>query len=397
MNFCKELMDWYETYRRDLPWRRTEDPYRIWLSETILQQTRVAQGLPYYERFIARFPSIRDLALADETEVLKLWQGLGYYSRARNLHKAAQIIHAQYQDRFPEDYASIRALPGIGDYTAAAIASFSYNLCYPVMDGNVIRVMSRIHGIFEEAASQACRRQIMALLRQAIEPAQSGKFNQAIMEFGALACRPLNPVCQENKTESERKMGLAGKTKRTNRQRSLFEERAQGKENEPCQCPFRQECYAFRHGVIDQLPVKKKKEALPVYELHYLLIGDKNGLWVHKRGYNDLWRGMFDLPGLPERYWKKDESSEAVAAENVPGIEFLKHYTQVLSHRRLRVFFYKAEPGSSIGKEAVSEQEGCRKISWADLSQIAVPKNIEKFFEDFNLTSSRSEPSLKIF
>ena len=155
MSFCKQLIQWYSEHQRDLPWRQTKDPYRIWLSETILQQTRVAQGLPYYERFVERFPSVRDLALADEAEVLKLWQGLGYYSRARNLHKAARIIHERYQDRFPEDYDSIRSLPGIGDYTAAAIASFSLDLCYPVMDGNVIRVMSRLHGIFEEASSQS--------------------------------------------------------------------------------------------------------------------------------------------------------------------------------------------------------------------------------------------------
>ena len=355
VDFCKKLIDWYNENKRTLPWRETRDPYRIWLSETILQQTRVAQGLPYYERFIERFPTVGELALAEETEVLKLWQGLGYYSRARNLHKAAQIIHEKYQDRFPEDYPSIRALPGIGDYTAAAIASFSYNLCYPVMDGNVIRVISRLHGIFEESTSQTCRRQIMNVLNKTIEPEHAGEFNQAIMEFGALACTPAAPSC-------------------------LF-------------CPFQTECYAFRQGVVYQLPVKKKKETLPLYELHYLLIADKNGLWIHKRGYNDLWRGMFDLPSLPEIYWKSPQGDKAIAAENITGIEFLKHYTQVLSHRRLSIFFYKADASSQIAKEALSGQDGCRKVTWDDLGKLAVPRNMEKFFKDFNLTGQSGKKS----
>ncbi len=356
MSFCKQLIQWYSEHQRDLPWRQTKDPYRIWLSETILQQTRVAQGLPYYERFVERFPSVRDLALADEAEVLKLWQGLGYYSRARNLHKAARIIHERYQDRFPEDYDSIRSLPGIGDYTAAAIASFSLDLCYPVMDGNVIRVMSRLHGIFEEASSQSCRKRIMNLLNKAIEPGNAGEFNQAIMEFGALACTPANPAC-------------------------LF-------------CPFQAECHAFRHGIVDQLPVKKKRETLPVYELHYLLIGDEDGLWVRKRGYNDLWRGMFDLPSLPERHRKESGRDKAVAAENITGMEFLKHYTQTLSHRRLSIFFYKADAGSPIAKEALSGQDDCRKVAWKDLCKLAVPKNMEKFFKDFNLLDGRQENTI---
>ena len=378
VDFCTQLTDWYSMHKRDLPWRKTRDPYRIWISETILQQTRVAQGLPYYERFLERFPSVRELALKKESEVLKLWQGLDYYSRARNLHKAAIIIHEKYHDRFPADYSLIRDLPGIGDYTAAAIASFAYSLCHPVMDGNVIRVMCRLHGIFELASSQSCRKRIMELLQKHIDPEHASEFNQAIMEFGALACTPTTPVCQRTGPD---KQG----SPRIPQQSVLFQQ-------EPLPpfsgCPFQQECYAFCHGITDQLPIKKTKNALPVYELHYLLINDSDSLWVHKRGYNDLWRGMFDLPSLPKRYRKESGHDKPVAAENGIGLEFLKHYEQVLSHRRLNIFFYRSEAGSQVSKEALEEQEDCLKVKRDDLCKLAVPKNIEKFFKDFRLTEN---------
>lgn len=346
VNFSEQLIRWYEENRRALPWRNTKDPYRIWLSEIILQQTRVAQGLPYYERFLERFPSVKELALASEEEVLKYWQGLGYYSRARNLHAAAKIIHTRYKDVFPSAYPEIRALPGIGDYTAAAIASFAYKLVYPVVDGNVIRFMCRLEGIFEAAGSPSCTKRIREMLQQRIDPLQPGLFNQAIMEFGALGCTPASPLClQESGT-----------------------------------CPFRTQCYALHQKVIDRLPVKKKKEILPVLEIHYLLITDARGnLWLHKRGYEALWRGMFDLPSLPEGWNGNNKLREAGAAE------FLKHYTQVLTHRRLEAYFYRIPENSAPARKILKMQENCLKICPQEISRFAVPRVIERFLQDFNI------------
>lgn len=344
MNFSEQLIRWYEENRRVLPWRNTKDPYRIWLSEIILQQTRVAQGLPYYERFLTHFPSVRELALASEAEVLKLWQGLGYYSRARNLHAAAQIIHRQYQDIFPSTYAEIRALPGIGDYTAAAIASFSYNLVHPVVDGNVIRFICRLEGIFETAGSPACSKKIRELLQNRIDTLRPGLFNQAIMEFGALGCTPCIPLCMQ----------------------------------EDGNCPFMTYCHAWHHKVIDRLPVKKKKEALPVLELHYLLITDTEGnFWLHKRGYDALWRGMFDLPSLPGG--QKDKLCDA------DNTEFLKHYAQILTHRRLEVYFYRLPENSPLARNTLKKQENCLKICPKEISRFAIPRVIERFLGDFNI------------
>ena len=345
MDFSEQLIRWYEENRRVLPWRNTRDPYRIWLSEIILQQTRVVQGLPYYERFLERFPTVANLALAAETEVLKLWQGLGYYSRARNLHKAAKIIHEQYNDVFPETYAEIRALPGIGDYTAAAIASFAYNLVHPVVDGNVIRFICRLKGIFEVAGSPACTKKIRELLQKRIDTRKPGLFNQALMEFGALGCTPSAPLCMREEET----------------------------------CPFREHCHAWHHKAIDRLPVKKKKEILPVMELHYLLITDnKDNLWLHKRGYDALWRGMFDLPSLPEA---KEKNSLCDTGDT----EFLKHYAQVLTHRRLEAYFYRLNENSPTARKILKKQENCFKIRAHEISRFAVPRVIERFLQDFNI------------
>ncbi len=344
MDFSEQLIRWYDENRRTLPWRNTKDPYRIWLSEIILQQTRVAQGLPYYERFLTHFPSVKELALASEAEVLKLWQGLGYYSRARNLHAAAQIIHRQYQDVFPSTYAEIRALPGIGDYTAAAIASFSYNLVHPVVDGNVIRFICRLEGIFEVAGSPACTKKIKELLQKRIDTLRPGLFNQAIMEFGALGCTPCTPICMQ----------------------------------EEGNCPFTTYCHAWHQKVIDRLPVKKKKESLPVLELHYLLITDTEGnFWLHKRGYDALWRGMFDLPSLPDG--QKDKLCDA------GNTEFLKHYAQILTHRRLEVYFHHLPENSPLARKILKKQENCLKICPKEISRFAVPRVIERFLGDFNI------------
>lgn len=350
MSFSSKILLWYCENRRTLPWRGISDPYRIWLSEIILQQTRIAQGEPYYLRFVEHYPTVKHLADASEEEVLKLWQGLGYYSRARNLHKAAQVVQERYKGVFPADYEKIRALPGVGDYTAAAIASFAFNLPYPVVDGNVIRFMTRLEGIFEEATSPACRKRILQILKERMVSRQAGLFNQALMEFGALACTPQNPLCRK----------------------------------EPGGCPFGGDCYALAHGVADRLPVKKRREALPVVNLHYLYLEEKGCVWVHKRGYDDLWRGMYDLPVWEAAEAQRDPGAGGEAAEPVAGLKLLKAYRQTLSHRRLHVFFYEVRAGSPLAAQ-IGRREEYRKVDKKTLSQLAVPKNIATFFRDFNI------------
>ncbi|ETK09432.1 hypothetical protein T231_09640, partial [Tannerella sp. oral taxon BU063 isolate Cell 6/7/9] len=194
-NVSRTLRRWYDTHRRALPWRDTRDPYRIWISEVILQQTRVAQGMDYYHRFLERFPDVRALADASEQDVLRLWQGLGYYSRARNLHAAARDVRDRFAGRFPTDYAAVRSLSGIGDYTAAAIVSFATGAPYAVVDGNVLRVIGRLFAIDTPTDTSAGRHLYNDLARSLLPPDQAGTHNQAIMEFGALQCVPRNPDC----------------------------------------------------------------------------------------------------------------------------------------------------------------------------------------------------------
>ena len=225
VSFAPTLEEWYLRHKRDLPWRHTTDPYRIWLSEIILQQTRVAQGLPYYLRFIDAYPTLADLALAEEQELLRLWQGLGYYSRARNLHQTAKHIHHELAGEFPGTYRSLLTLKGIGAYTAAAVASFAYGERVPVVDGNVYRVLARVFGIDEDILSTGAKKTFATLatrlITDAIDPAT---YNQAIMEFGAIQCTPVAPDC-------------------------LI-------------CPLQQQCVAYLTGRQRELPVKKKKAAV---------------------------------------------------------------------------------------------------------------------------------------
>lgn len=356
MLFSESIIDWYGQNRRNLPWRDISDPYRIWLSEIILQQTRVNQGLPYYRRFIARFPQVGDLASASEEEVLALWQGLGYYSRARNLHAAAKIIHRQYKDVFPDTYEKIKALPGIGPYTAAAIASFAFNLPCPVIDGNVIRFICRLDGIYEPVQSSACRRQIEKLLQERIDPRNPGTFNQAIMEFGALACTPLNPLCQRERN-----------------------------------CPFEAVCHAFRNQAVAHLPLKEKKKPLPEIQLHYLLVLDKHDtLWLRKRGYEDLWRGMYDLPVMPQ-----EKAGDAAALCEGRGLLLLRHHTQNLSHRKIHFYFYRADARHPWVKKLLTNQKDCLRVKKNSLGKYAFPVSVGRFLKElriFNDTKASIKP-----
>jgi A/G-specific adenine glycosylase len=220
MNFSEEIIKWYKKNKRDLPWRRTKNPYQIWLSEVILQQTRVDQGMDYYLRFTKEFLNIDELARAKEDKVLKLWQGLGYYSRARNLHATAKMVSRQYKGEFPSSHDEILKLKGVGEYTAAAIASFAFDQCYPVVDGNVFRVLSRVFAIETPIDSGLGKKEFYSLAKELIDPSQPALYNQAIMEFGAIQCKPKNPDCYN--------------------------------------CPLKGMCLAHSKKMVERLPIKSK-------------------------------------------------------------------------------------------------------------------------------------------
>lgn len=254
--FAAKILDWYREHRRDLPWRGIGDFYRIWISEIILQQTRVAQGYAYYQRFIEAFPNVEALAQASPDEVMRLWQGLGYYSRARNLHAAAQqIINAGH---FPADYASVRQLKGVGDYTAAAICSFAYNQPCAVVDGNVYRVLSRYFGICEPIDTARGKKVFMQLAEQLLPTKQSADYNQALMDFGAMQCVPHQPDC----------LG----------------------------CVLSSSCSALEKHLVSQLPMKKHRIKQTERFFIYICVRTPQGIWLHKRTADDIWRGLYEVP-----------------------------------------------------------------------------------------------------
>jgi A/G-specific adenine glycosylase len=254
--FSATIMAWYAEHQRELPWRQTKDPYAIWLSEIILQQTRVAQGLPYYERLLAAFPSVRDLADAPEASLLRLWQGLGYYSRARNLQKAAQMVVRDFKGVFPSTYDDIIQLPGVGPYTAAAIASFAFDEAKAVVDGNVFRVLSRVFAVETDIASSAARGVFTELAQSLIPTEDPAGFNQAIMEFGALQCTPA-PDCSI--------------------------------------CTMRVSCAAFKEKRVTELPIKSKKTKVKEIEMNYLVIEQNGQLLVRERTEKGIWKGLWEF------------------------------------------------------------------------------------------------------
>ena len=256
--FTDKLFEWYGVHQRILPWRNIRDPYRIWISEIILQQTRVIQGLDYYNRFIERFPDVGSLALAEEQEVLKYWQGLGYYSRARNLHATARIIAENFGGKFPESYEAILSLKGIGEYTAAAIASMAFNLPYPVVDGNVFRFLSRFFAVDEPIDTAKGKSLFTELAGRMMVRSQAGLFNQAMMEFGALQCLPASPDCAS--------------------------------------CPFESQCSARASGTVGDFPVKRNKTAIKTIYLYYFHIHSGNCIYLRKRKEKGIWQNLYEFP-----------------------------------------------------------------------------------------------------
>lgn len=256
--FSAKIVEWYQEHHRRLPWRETKDPYAIWLSEVILQQTRVAQGLPYFEAFLKKYPTVRALASADEQSVLRLWQGLGYYSRARNLHDCARTIVGSYNGKFPRTYEELYKLKGIGEYTAAAIASFAFHEQVAVLDGNVFRVLSRVFGISDDIASPGSKKKFRELANRLLPKGQSAAHNQAIMEFGALQCTHLNPSCET--------------------------------------CPLKRSCIAHQEGIQHELPVKSKPKKPVRRNFFYFVIRQGNKWLMKRRSGKDIWKGLWDFP-----------------------------------------------------------------------------------------------------
>ena len=343
----KNLIKWYKENKRDLPWRETNNPYIIWISEIILQQTRVDQGLPYFFRFIERFPDIKSLAEAEEEEVLKLWQGLGYYSRARNLHFAAKEIYRKHNSIFPSNYENIRSLKGIGNYTAAAIASFAYKLPFAVVDGNVIRVITRLFGI-ETLVDTTIGCNLVNEIAQSLLPRkESDLYNQGIMELGALICTPNNPQCSV--------------------------------------CPLAGFCIAYKTNSPQSFPVKSKIKRVSSRYFNYLFIKNQDKTYLQKRTSNDIWKNLYEFPLIETS--EDIELSQLTAsslfkqlfrnAEVVINLDYkTKH---ILTHRRIFATFYKIEV-ISFDKNMVSKNHWI-EISMDDISAYPVSRLMLKYLE----------------
>jgi A/G-specific adenine glycosylase len=333
----------------------THDPYTIWVSEIILQQTRVDQGTIYFNRFMTTFPDIRSLASSSENAVLKIWQGLGYYSRARNLHKASRIIMEKYHGVFPLNYDEIINLPGIGEYTASAIVSFAGNMPYPVVDGNVWRVLSRIFGIDSPAGSSRGKKMVTAKAFELMDKNDPCTFNQAIMEFGALLCKPVNPGCHH--------------------------------------CLFKKDCFAFRNATVHSFPPQKRPVVQRERYLNYLIIfcnlDGKTCFFLRKRVGKDIWRNMYDFPVVETDHETTQEYLQSMAGvlmnQTKPVLlqnsgQTLKH---ILTHQVIHAdfFFFKADNYSAFEKIGKKMNIPVETVTGDTLSLYPVSRLIEKFFE----------------
>ncbi|MDX1686271.1 MAG: A/G-specific adenine glycosylase [Saprospiraceae bacterium] len=300
--FGDRLLEWYKQNQRSLPWNESSDPYEIWVSEIILQQTQVTQALPYYKRFLKTFPDIRTLAEADQDEVLKSWEGLGYYSRARNLHKGARYVQENYEGRLPRSRQELLTIPGIGPYTSSAIAAFAFGQSEAVVDGNVLRVMSRYLALTHDISKATTRLEIERLSKTALRGHDPADYNRAIMDLGATICRPRQPLCEE--------------------------------------CPVNEYCEARANDLIDVLPFNSKKIVRQQRYLHYFIITENNELVVEKRRNEGIWKGLYQLP-LIETTSKLEEPELGQLSMGSTGpfrpLHGLKHQ---LTHQTLHIEFY---------------------------------------------------------
>ncbi len=349
--FHQRLASWAEQIDRPLPWREETDPYRIWLSEILLQQTRAETVIDYYYQFLARCPTIHHLSNLPVADLLKLWEGLGYYNRAHNLHKTARIISQERDGIFPNTYEGLIALPGIGPYTAAAIASFAFALPHAVLDGNVIRVISRLAGILEPVDQASTKQQLQFLADQLIIKADPSRFNQAMMDFGALQCTPRNPGC--------------------------------------CDCPFANDCLALRMDLVDQLPIKRKKQPVTNRTFVFFIFQKKNTLWLVHRSDRDIWPQLHTFPAieitdLPIRK-QKAHVQKAVFDWTGLDLPFILDkkplLNQLLSHQRIYGHFIQMNlpTSTTLPSDWIAIRNG-------DFSQHAMPRIMRTYLEDHLLS-----------
>ena len=347
--FSKIIVEWYEMNKRSLPWRSTKDPYKVWLSEIILQQTRVSQGLPYYKKFITEFPTVDSLAAAPVQKVLRLWQGLGYYTRARNLHLCAKDVVKNFEGKFPKTYDTLKHLPGIGEYTAAAIASISYNEPVAVVDGNVFRVLSRIFGIDTPINSTEGRKQFITLANSLISNSHPATHNQAIMEFGALYCTPKNPQCDA--------------------------------------CVFQSKCVAKKHSMQSLLPVKIPKKKIRRRYFYYFAIRHNDSMMMNHRNGNDIWKGLYDFflveknrASKPEKLMTEDLFLKKLKPI-ISGIDYSKMYKHMLSHQTIVSRFTLI----TLSKKPPLASKSLKFYASKKISQLPKPVLISRFLDDFQL------------
>lgn len=349
--FRTALLKWHNPEDRPMPWKGIRDPYRIWLSEVILQQTRVEQGLPYYNRFVAAYPTVQDLAAAPDDEVMKLWEGLGYYSRARNLLKAARMVSQELGGEFPRDYNGLRALPGVGDYTAAAIGSFAFDLPTPVLDGNVFRILARYTNSFQPIDDGAGKRYFKKLVEEALGSASARKFNQAIMDFGATVCTPKRASCT--------------------------------------QCPLAFSCGARSAGTVYELPVKRKTLKRTTRHFHYLVLRDQGDrCLIRRREEKDIWRGLYEFP-LIETTGPILQASDLAVHPDWPGsvpareLQFLRSsppYKQQLTHQTIIAVFHEFSAA-----DLPTALKAHQLINYKMLAEIAFPRVITRFLSENRL------------
>ena len=349
-HFNEVIYQWYREHQRNLPWRLTSDPYLIWISETILQQTRISQGLPYYCRFTERYPDVRTLAESPPDELMKIWEGLGYYSRARNLHIAAKTILNELNGHFPRDYSAIRQLRGVGEYTASAVASIAFNLPYAVVDGNVNRLLCRYFGIEEAVDTTNGKKIIREKAYELLDLKDPGFHNQAVMEFGALCCVPKNPGCG--------------------------------------QCPLSSRCIALRHNMVNLLPVKSRKVKRRIRHFTYFLIENENHLILEKRNGNDIWKNLYQFPMI--------ETPQALSDQEIVTHPFLRTitghdqavvmditppYRHELTHQQIIARFIR------VYQQKLAPKENWMEINKKEIPKFAYPALIRDFLAKTKITN----------
>lgn len=333
---AKEILIWHQDIYRDLPWKETDNPYFIWLSEIILQQTRVEQGRSYYLKFIKTFPTIHDLAKATEDTVLNLWQGLGYYSRARNLHSTAKFISNELKGQFPNTYSEILKLKGVGPYTAAAIASFAFKESVAVLDGNVFRVLSRIFDIDTDILSSKGQKEFSTLANKLLGHLPASEFNQAIMDFGALQCSP-KPKCLS--------------------------------------CPIQDICLSYKKDIVHLRPIKKKKTKKKKRYFHYYLITQNSKILLEKRSGKDIWKGLYQLP-LIELNEKNNPIAKNFNTHHIPNNSLASYCSkQLLSHQEIHAYFYE------ILEFDYSFESNLHWFDFEEINTLGFPKTIVDFLK----------------